>query len=111
MHDEETITLQGEDGAEHRCRVLGVFEFEARDYALLLDLGVIDEDEDDNEPETVLMRLVEQNGEAVFRTIDDDAEFRRVSTYIRQLASEVEDEEEEEEEEDDGGGRLGVEWN
>jgi uncharacterized protein YrzB (UPF0473 family) len=97
MSDEELITLQGEDGVEHVCRVLGVFDFEEKEYALVLDLGEAGADPAETEPDAVLMRLHEQDGEAVFRTIEDDGEFTRVSTYVKDLAAEQDDDGEEDE--------------
>ena len=96
MNENELITLQGEDGVEHVCRVLGVFEFEEREYALLLDMGEPGEEPADEEPDAVLMRLVEQDGEAVFRAIEDDQEFQRVSAHVKELAAATEEDGEDE---------------
>jgi uncharacterized protein YrzB (UPF0473 family) len=88
--DEQTITLDDENGKSYTCRILGVFELDGREYALLLKLGnqasVGDDKEDDS---TVIMRLVEQGDQAIFRTIEDDEEFERVVAYVKTLADEM----------------------
>jgi uncharacterized protein YrzB (UPF0473 family) len=87
--DEQTITLEGENGEAYTCRILGVFELDGREYALLLKLGnqasVGDDKEDDS---TVIMRLVQQGDQAIFRTIENDEEFERVVAYVKALADE-----------------------
>jgi len=93
MESEEWVTLTGEDGVEHVCRILSVFEFEDRQYALLLDSGPPGGTGD--ESDTVLMRLNEKDGEAVFEPVDDDAEFRRVEAYVKEAIEELVDEDEE----------------
>src|SRR5262245_10429432 len=98
MSEEDLITLLGDDGVEHVCRVLGVFDLEEQEYALVLDLGEPGAEPPEREPDAVLMRLMEQDGEAVFRTIEDDEEFTRVSTYVKELAADVDGEEDEDEE-------------
>lgn len=90
MNEPTLLQLQGADGEAHRCRLLGVFEYESNEYALLLDLGEVDE-EDHDEPEPVLMRVVHARGEAEFSTIEDDAEFARVSTYVKDLAKAIDE--------------------
>lgn len=73
------ITLTGEGGHEYSCEILDIFEFDGQEYGLLLKLG--------DESSTVLMRLVTRGEDAVFRTIEDDAEFERVTAFIRELAN------------------------
>lgn len=91
--ENETITLDGPDGTSFQCRILGVFPFENKEYALLLRLGA-NENEESEDPITVLMQLIEENDQAIFRIIESDEEFLRVVDYVKELASEFEDEEE-----------------
>lgn len=94
--DDQLITLESEDGKSYVCRILGLFEFEEREYALLLNLGESGNEDEEEEPSTVIMQIVQQGDQAVFRTIEDDAEFERVTAYVRELASEIAEEGEEE---------------
>jgi uncharacterized protein YrzB (UPF0473 family) len=92
--DDQIITLTGEDGNAHACRVLGIFEFEDKQYALLLTVG---EGEGQGAvPEqgaaTVLMRLIEKGDQAVFRTIEDDAKFERAMADVKSVAAEMDGE-------------------
>ena len=97
--DEQTITLESEDGRSYACRILGVFEFDNKEYALLLNLG----DGEGGEPEnkdgasTVIMQLIEKDDQAIFRTIESDEEFERVVEHVKQLAMEMTDEDDEDE--------------
>jgi hypothetical protein len=81
------ITLEAADGTAYSCLLLGVFDFEGAEYALLLREA--EDAEDDNAP--VIMRLIEQDGQAVFRTIEDDAEFEHVVNYVKSLAEDLSD--------------------
>ena len=84
--DKRTITLTGEDGAAYACRTLGVFDFENKQYALLLKM---DGESAGQRPTTVIMQLIEKGDQAVFRTIEDDGEFERVMAYIKSIAVEM----------------------
>ncbi|MBR1424942.1 DUF1292 domain-containing protein [bacterium] len=66
-----------------KCELYDIIDFEDRQYALLLEIGTNEE-----EPELVIMRYVEENEEAFFETIDDDEEFEKVSNYIETLEEE-----------------------
>ena len=68
-----------------------IIEFEDKQYALL-----IESDSDEEEPEVVLMRYLEEGEESYFETIDDDDEFERVSEYIESLDSEDEEDDDKE---------------
>jgi hypothetical protein len=83
-----TITLRSVDGTPHRCRILDIFRFEERQYALLLRLDVPTAAPADatTEPPLVIMRLIERDDQSVFQTIDSDDEFDRVSAYVRSRA-------------------------
>jgi uncharacterized protein YrzB (UPF0473 family) len=94
--EEQIITLEGEDGHSYVCRILGLFEFEEKEYALLLNMGESGkaEEESGEEPSTVVMQLITKDDQAVFRTIENDEEFDRVIAYVRELAIEMEGDEE-----------------
>lgn len=92
--EEQVITLEGEDGHSYVCRILGLFEFEEKEYALLLNMGEAGQEGKEEEPSTVVMQLITKDDQAVFRTIENEEEFDRVIAYVRELAIEMEGDEE-----------------
>jgi uncharacterized protein YrzB (UPF0473 family) len=89
--EEQLITLEGEDGRSYVCRILGLFEFDEKQYALLLNLGEPGK-EGEEEPSTVVMKFFARGGQAVFRIIEDDEEFDKVINFVRELAQEMDSE-------------------
>jgi uncharacterized protein YrzB (UPF0473 family) len=88
--EEQTITLDGQDGQTYTCKILCVFEHENKEYALLQNMSEVgSEEKADDSP--VIMQLVQENDQAVFRVIEDDQEFDRVVEYIKQLANEIQE--------------------
>ncbi len=85
------IEITDEDGSTIKCELYDIIEFEEKQYALLVE---VDADESEEEPELVLMRLIENgdSDEVFFETIDDDDEFERVQAYIENLPEEEIDE-------------------
>ena len=90
MAEEENnlIEITDEEGNVLKCGLYDIIEFEGNQYAVLLEAEY-----DEDEPEMVLMRYSEEDGESYFETIDDDEEFEKVSQYIETLDDEIEDEE------------------
>ncbi len=86
--EETLITLEGEDGHSYVCRILGLFEFDEKQYALLLNLGEPGK-EGEEEPSTVVMKFFARSGQAVFRIIEDDEEYEKVINFVRELAQEI----------------------
>jgi hypothetical protein len=84
-----TITLRAQDGTPYRCRILDIFAFEDRQYALLLklDQAATAPGEATTEPPLALMRLIEQDGGSIFQTIASDDEFARVGAHLRERAA------------------------
>lgn len=80
----ETMT---EDGELVQFEVFDIIEFEDKEYALLMPVG----EENSEESEIVLMRLITEGEDYVFESIEDDDEFERVSEYIESLEDEIED--------------------
>lgn len=72
-----------EDGNVINFKLFDIIEFENKEYALLLPA---DGEEDDDE--IVIMRLVKEDEEYSFETIDDDDEFDKVSAYLEELGEE-----------------------
>ncbi|MGA2066614.1 MAG: DUF1292 domain-containing protein [Thermoguttaceae bacterium] len=81
MNGDRTITFEGPNGEPQRCRVLMELSFEEKEYVLLLHL---------DSSTTVVMEHLEEGDKVLFRPIKDDAEFERVTAYLRELAKEME---------------------
>lgn len=70
-----------EDGNVINFKLFDIIEFEKKEYALLLPA----ESDDDEDDEIVIMRLIKENEDYSFETIDDDEEFDRISNYLEEL--------------------------
>lgn len=95
IDEENIIEMTDDDGNVIKCELYDVFEFEEKQYALLVE--VTDDDAED-EPEVVLMKYVEEGDDVYFETIDDDDEFERVQNYVESLEDEFEEDDDEDEE-------------
>lgn len=89
MPEEEMnlVELSDEEGNVTKCEIYDIVEFEEKTYALLLPL----EDENEEDPELIVLEYVEEGDEASFVSIEDEDEFNRVCDYIESLADEVEE--------------------
>ena len=89
--DIQYVEVLWEDGSVIKCEIYDVIDFENKTYALLIPLG-----EDDEDTEVIVMEYVEDDEEnAHFQTIEDEAEFNRVCDYVKSLEEEYEDEDDE----------------
>ena len=95
--DFETVTLTDEEGVERDFEVIGSLDLDDNIYLALVPADGEDSDE------YIILKLVEEAGEEVLITIDDDEEFDKVADAIENevLAEYEYDEEEEEESEDE----------
>ena len=84
------VDIQDEDGNVTRCEIYDIVDFEDKTYAMLIPM----DEEDEEEPEMIVLEYVEEGEEGYFQNIDDEEEFERVCEYIQTL--EYEDEEDEE---------------
>ena len=80
----DIIETVDEEGNPISFKLFDVIEFEGKEYAMLLPL----EEEDSDDPELVLMRLVSDGEEYAFETIEDEAEFDAVAEYIESIEDE-----------------------
>ena len=87
VNEDNIIETIDEDGEVIKFELFDVIEFEEKEYALLLPVGV-EVDEDSDESEMVLMRLVKDGEDYSFKTIDDEEEFERVSDYLESIEDE-----------------------
>lgn len=87
VNEDNIIETIDEDGEVIKFELFDVIEFEEKEYALLLPVGV-EVDEDSDESEMVLMRLVKDGEDYSFETIDDEEEFEKVSDYLESIEDE-----------------------
>lgn len=83
MDEADVITLEFDDGAEVECEIMGVFDFEGKEYiALIPDDGTDD----------VYLYGYKEVGEEEFELIDieDDAEFEKVVAEFDKIMMEEE---------------------
>ena len=85
--EQNFVELCDEDGVVTKCEVYDVVDFEEKTYALLLPL----DEENEEDPELILLEYVEEGEEGYFQNIDDEDEFNRVCEYIESLAEEVDE--------------------
>ena len=106
----EIYTLTDEDGNERDFELLGRHDADGQSYVALAaidpdengDGGDFDEDSEE-EGSFIVLKVVEEDGEEVFETIENDEEFDRIADIFEdELMQDMEyDGEESEESEDD----------
>ena len=86
--EDQIIETIDENGNLIKFELFDIVEVDEKEYALLLPV-----DEEEEGDEVVLMRLSKDGDDYLFETIDDDAEFEKVATYVENMDDEDEDEE------------------
>ena len=92
MSDEygsDFISITDEDGKEYELEVLAELEYEGSKY---LALGPADDDGEED-LEVSILKAVDENGEEILVTIDDDDELEAVYSALMDLMYEDEEEE------------------
>lgn len=81
--DSDFLTLEFDDGVEVECEIMGVFDFEGKEYIALIP---------DDETDDVYIYGYKEVGEDEFELvdIDDDAEFEKVVAEFDKLTAEEE---------------------
>ena len=83
------LTIEDEDGNEFELEILNEFELDCQDYLAALPA---DMDEDDPDFGIILLKIMEENGEELFGSIDDDDELDKVYNYYMEEIFADEDE-------------------
>jgi uncharacterized protein YrzB (UPF0473 family) len=87
-----TVKLEGDDGHEYECQLLQVFQFEGKEYVLLYHEGEEgqeeSESEEDDKDSFVIMQVIEDGDQAIFRTIESEEEFEKVVQFAENLIKE-----------------------
>ena len=86
LNEEESLfcTLTDEDGNEIDFEVIGEAELDGTVYYAMEPVDA-DEAEDGVIEYVLLKRVTDENGEDMFETIDDEAEFDKVAAYFDDL--------------------------
>jgi uncharacterized protein YrzB (UPF0473 family) len=79
---ENMITLLDDEGKEVECEVIDLFEFEEKEYVVLLQV--------DEEDPYILRVDKDEDGSEVFAVIEDDEEFDKVAEAYDELLGEEE---------------------
>ena len=85
--EQNFVELCDEEGNVTKCEVYDIVDFEGKTYAMLLPL----DEENEEDPELIVLEYIEEGDECYFQNIDDEDEFDRVCEYIESLADEVEE--------------------
>ena len=85
--EQNFVELCDEDGNITKCEVYDIVDFENKTYAMLLPL----DEENEEDPELIVLEYIEEGEECFFQNIDDEEEFDRVCEYIESLADSVEE--------------------
>ena len=83
------LTIEDEEGNEFELEILNECELDGQDYLAALPA---DMDEDDPDFGIILLKIMEENGEELFGSIDDDDELDKVYNYYMQEIFADEDE-------------------
>ena len=85
--EQNFVELCDEEGNITKCEVYDIVDFEGKTYAMLLPL----EEENEEDPELIVLEYLEEGEDCYFQNIDDEEEFERVCDYIESLADSVEE--------------------
>jgi len=95
---EDLITLVDEEGQEHHFMVLDMLKLNGQDYAVLIPVAAEElPDQEAEEQEVVIFRLVPDGEELALLVVDDEAEWQSVAVAWEEGNADVWADEEEEE--------------
>lgn len=84
------ISITDEDGKEYELEVLAELEYQGSRYLALVPAA---EDGEDDDLEVSILKSVEENGEPLLVTIDDDDELEAVYQALMELVYEDDEDE------------------
>ncbi len=93
--ENQIIQTEDEEGNLHNFELIDIVEVDEQEYGILLYVDEEDKEEDE-EQELAIMRLVKEGEGYIFETIEDEAEFEKVSAFVEaELNAELDEEDEE----------------
>ena len=94
-YDIDTVVLTDDDGVEQEFEILDTYEEGDNLYYALSPISNDPEDFLSESGELVVLQSIEEDGEELLATIDDDDEYERIGNIFLQRFEEYEDEDEE----------------
>ena len=93
MKAKDTITLIPSDGSEPVAfYIIDQVTFQGRDYLMVSDVDLNDEEAEDTEDGTILIlkdMADKKSGESLYEIVDDDTELGAVSTLFKDTLDEL----------------------
>lgn len=89
QYGSDFITITDEDGAEYELEVLTTLEYNGESYMAVIPAGI----EDEGQLEVSILKSIEEDGEPILCTIDDEQELQAVYDLIMDAVYEEESEE------------------
>ena len=89
QYGDDFISITDEDGKEYELEVLAELEYEGSKYLALVPA----DDDGEEDLEVSILKAVDENGEEILVTIDDDEELENVYQALMDLIYEDEEEE------------------
>lgn len=89
QYGSDFITITDEDGAEYELEVLTTLEYNGESYMAVIPAGI----EDEGQLEVSILKSIEEDGEPILCTIDDEQELQAVYDLIMDAIYEEESEE------------------
>lgn len=83
------ISVLDEDNVEHQFEMLDAIETDSDRYLALLPIFDDSEDILDSDGELVILKVINENGEDVLSTIDDEQEFNDVIDMFEERLSQI----------------------
>lgn len=78
---DDVVLLIDEEGSTITFQLIGDFELDGSDYAVLADKITEDDEEMDEDVNVMVYKIVDEDGEDVLYEIEDDDEWNRVVEY------------------------------
>lgn len=88
----EVYTLEDEDGNESEFALIKRMDIEGQSYVAFEPFNEDDDSAEDEEDSFVILKVVNEDGEEVFVTIEDDDEFDKIADIFEDELSELEEE-------------------
>lgn len=85
-NEDVIVTLEMEDGTQVECIVVTIFEVKGKEYAVLMPA----DEADDDDPEIVFYRYIEEGEDGILESIDDDEEYEIVEDAFDELLDTIE---------------------
>ena len=87
------ISLTDEEGNQFELEILDVVSFEGETYTVFLPADIDEMDPNDPDYGFVILKNVEDQGEELYASVDDEELLERVYDYYMELVENSEDEE------------------